>query len=162
MGRSINLAIPREAAIGWDEGVASEVERSDYDSPWKEAVELFRLMDWVLPLPAGLDITFRREVEIFEESLRMRYITSIERLGREEGIIQGRQEGRQEGLEAGRLAARRESVREVLEARFGSLSPEDLLKIESVGDPEILRHWHRLAISASSAREFWSATGVES
>jgi len=47
--------------------------------------ELFRLIDWLMVLPQGLEVAFRRELISFEEEKTMPYITSIERIGREEG-----------------------------------------------------------------------------
>ena len=55
-----------------------------------EAVrKLFRILDWLLTLPKELEQSFRQELDRFEEERRMPYVTSVERLAREEG----RQEG---------------------------------------------------------------------
>ncbi len=51
----------------------------------QEVLELFRFIDWVLALPDELDEKFRHEVRKYEEELRMRYVTSIERLADREG-----------------------------------------------------------------------------
>jgi hypothetical protein len=51
----------------------------------KEILDLFRLIDWLMILPDGLEIEFRRELINFEKEKVMPYITSIERIGREEG-----------------------------------------------------------------------------
>ena len=58
----------------------------------KDVLELFRLIDWLMTLPEGLEIAFRQQLINLEQEKAMPYVTSIERLGREEG----RQEGRQE------------------------------------------------------------------
>jgi hypothetical protein len=50
------------------------------------------LIDWLLTLPQELEVAFREDLIKFERERTMPYVTSIERLGREEG----RQEGRQE------------------------------------------------------------------
>ena len=55
----------------------------------KDALELFRFIDWVLTLPQGLEARFRTELARFEEETQMPYITSIERMGIEQGIQQG-------------------------------------------------------------------------
>jgi predicted transposase YdaD len=44
-----------------------------------------------------LEREFVHELIAFEEQAKMPYVTSIERLGREEGHKEGYQEGRQEG-----------------------------------------------------------------
>ncbi|WP_198161109.1 hypothetical protein [Anabaena sp. CA = ATCC 33047] len=58
------------------------------------------------PAPT-LALSFKTEVRSYEEVQRMRYVTSIERLAKEEGI------------EEGIVQNSRESVLEVLETRFG-------------------------------------------
>ncbi len=50
---------------------------------------MFRVIDWMMKLPKENDARFRQTVVTFEEELRMRYVTSIERLAKEEGIEQG-------------------------------------------------------------------------
>ena len=72
---------------------------------------LCRVIDWLLELPPNLEISFREELRKIEETNNMPYITSMERLAREEGLEQGleqglqkgRQEGRQEGILAGKI-----------------------------------------------------------
>ena len=56
----------------------------------QDVLEIFWFMDWVMKLPEGLELQFKREMQEFEEESKMRYVTSIERIGRQEG----RQEGR--------------------------------------------------------------------
>ena len=64
----------------------------------QEVLELFRVIDWLLVLPKELEVAFRRELMEYEQEKAMPYVTSIERLGRQEG----RQEGRMEGIQQGR------------------------------------------------------------
>ncbi|WP_397568844.1 DUF4351 domain-containing protein [Schlesneria sp. T3-172] len=58
--------------------------------------ELFRLIDWMMRLRADLDRRFRSDLIAYEEELRMPYVTSVERLakeeGREEGFLKGSEE----------------------------------------------------------------------
>jgi hypothetical protein len=51
----------------------------------EQILELFRVLDWILQLPQDLEREFTRELMAFEEQAKMPYITSIERLGRQEG-----------------------------------------------------------------------------
>ncbi len=46
----------------------------------EDILELFRVLDWMLQLPDGLEQEFKRELIAFEEQANMPYITSIERL----------------------------------------------------------------------------------
>jgi len=55
----------------------------------QDVLELFRFIDWVLTLPQGLESRFRTELARLEEERHMPYITSIERMGIEQGIQQG-------------------------------------------------------------------------
>jgi hypothetical protein len=65
------------------------------DEIWK----LPRLIDWLMPLPDELMVPFREKLHQLQHPNRMPYVTSFERLSR--------QEGRQEGL--------RESIVDILE-----------------------------------------------
>lgn len=84
----------------------------------KDVLELFRLIDWLLGLPSELEQDFKQKVRHYEESTFMPYVTSIERLakeeGRSEGWNQGREEGREEGRQEGRQEGREEGRAEIV------------------------------------------------
>ncbi len=105
--------------MGYRKQMKWELTRRLYERGFsrKEVLELFRLIDWLLRLPVELELGFRAEVVKYEAETVMPYITSIERIGREEG----RQEGRQEGWQEGRQEGRQEDIVEALEARFGAV-----------------------------------------
>lgn len=71
----------------------------------QDILELFRFIDWVLTLPAGLETRFQTELVQLEAQRHMRYVTSIERMGIAKGIEEGIQQG--EALVLRRLLARR-------------------------------------------------------
>ncbi|MDR1280769.1 MAG: DUF4351 domain-containing protein [Opitutaceae bacterium] len=79
----------------------------------QDILELFRLIDWLITLPRELELAFRQDLVNYEKQKIMPYITSIERLGREEG----RQEGREEGRQEGEILV----LRRLLRRRFGDL-----------------------------------------
>jgi hypothetical protein len=54
-----------------------------------EVLRLFRLIDWLLRLPTAWEAAFWRDVRAYEEERQMTYITSVERLGRREGLLVG-------------------------------------------------------------------------
>ncbi len=85
-----------------------------YEKGWdKDRIRrLFRFVDWMMDLPPELEQQFKQELFEFEEEKQMPYVTSVERLAREEGRQEGREEGREEGL--------REGIASVLEVRFGA------------------------------------------
>ena len=108
----------------------------------QDILELFRLIDWMMSLPESIESEFKQEIRRFEEDLQMPYVTSIERLAR------------QEGMSEGVLQQRREDVLEVLEVRFSDL-PSDLVdSINQIEDLELLKTLHRQAITIGSLAEF--------
>ena len=65
-----------------------QLYRRGYDR--KDIAELYRLVDWLLALPEEWGLKYRDEVlKIDKEAQAMPYITSIERIGREDGRIEG-------------------------------------------------------------------------
>ncbi|MDJ0616658.1 MAG: cytosolic protein [Calothrix sp. MO_192.B10] len=60
---------------------------------------LFKFIDWMMTLPSDLAWEFWQEYSSFEESRRMQYVTSVERIGIEKGVRQGLLEAIELGLE---------------------------------------------------------------
>jgi hypothetical protein len=77
-------------------------------------------------------------VQQYEEEKRMPYVTSVERIGIEKGILQNA----------------REDVMEVLEVRFESVPSSLAERIQGLDDPTFLRALHRRAITVGSLAEF--------
>jgi hypothetical protein len=107
-----------------------------------DVVELFRLIDWMMTLPNRLEREFRAELKQYQEERQMPYVTSIERLAKEEGI----QEGRLETL--------RETIIDVLRVRFTTIPPTMNEMLASLEDGTLLRQLHLQAITISSIEEF--------
>ncbi len=128
-----------------------EVVRGLYERGYakKEIRELFRFIDWVMALPAELERDFRVEVHKIEEERRMRYVTSIERLAKEEG----REEGREEGLEQGKLAV----LKRLLTRRFGAL-PGQILALLEKASPVELERWIDRVLDAESLDEVFAGS----
>ena len=87
-------------------------------------LNLFHFVDWLLRLPDDLELRFKLQVEAMEAEKQMRYITSIERIAREEGSEEGREEGREEV--ATLLLLR------LLAHRFGAVSEEIIAKVQTL------------------------------
>ncbi|BAY28830.1 hypothetical protein NIES2107_06620 [Nostoc carneum NIES-2107] len=100
--------------------------------------EIFRFIDWVMVLPKELTSSFKTEVRNYEETNRMRYVTSIERLAKEEGIVENA----------------RESVIEVLETRFGEVPNVIVEAINTIEEPSVLKTLLKRAIAIPSTAEF--------
>ena len=85
----------------------------------EDVINLFGFIDWVMSLPASLEQEFRQEIQQFEAERRMPYITSVERSGIRQGLL--------EGIELG------------LELKFGTEGLAILPEISGLADVEQLR-----------------------
>ncbi len=110
----------------------------------QQIIDLFRFIDWVMALPKELERDFRQEVNQDEEARRMRYVTSIERLGREDGIKEGvlRTLLRQ-------LRRRFESVPEEVQTRLNEYEVEQLEELSDV------------VLTVESLDEFLETIGIQ-
>ncbi len=54
-----------------------------------EVINLFHFIDWVMSLPQELEQEFWQSVQELEEERSMPYITSVQRIGRQEGLLKG-------------------------------------------------------------------------
>ena len=68
--------------------------------------ELFRLIDWMMRLPSVLDRRFKADLVAYEEEMHMPYVTSVERLAKEEGLEEGLEKGLEKGREEGVIKGR--------------------------------------------------------
>ena len=86
-----------------------------YQRHWNKqrVIDLFSVVDWLMQLPEWLNTQVWQELETIEESKKVQYITSVERIGIAKGIARGRVEGRVEGESR--------FLRRLLERRFGVL-----------------------------------------
>jgi len=100
--------------------------------------QLFRLIDWLMELPAELQEGFRRELHEFEEERHMPYVTSIERLAKKEG----------------RQAELLETIRAGLKDRFGSAGSRLMARVRAEDDLPRLRLLARALIKAESLQAF--------
>ena len=81
-----------------------------YERDWdkQRIIDLFAVIDWLLHLPQDLELQLWTSINELERNMNMPYVTSVERIGREEGIQQGIQQGIQKEVDlALRLLVRR-------------------------------------------------------
>ena len=103
-------------------------------------------MDWLLTLPPELSRRFTKQVVKYEAKKHMPYVTSTERLAKEEGWREGRQEGE--------LVALRDCLVQTLEVRFGVVPQSLKVAGGEVTNPARLRRLHRPDITCRSLAEF--------
>jgi hypothetical protein len=84
------------------------------------------MIDWVLALPKVLALKFKEKVHELEEANSVSYITSIERLGHDQDLQQGRRE--EDFVIAKRMLAKR--LKHNLIKEITGLSDQDLISLE--------------------------------
>ena len=100
----------------------------------ERVVYLFRLIDWLMVLPAAAEAEVWREIERLEEEGQMPYITSVERIGVERGKQEGRLEGKQAMLRR-QAYARFGALPDAVEARIATA---DEATLDAMGDRVIV------------------------
>jgi hypothetical protein len=63
-------------------------------------------------------------------------------------------------MEKGQLLALRESIRDLLEERFGHTPPDIAARLEQESDASLLRSWNRRAATIESAAAFQGLIGT--
>ncbi len=102
---------------------------------WSETQvrRLFKLIDWLMELPASLADELWKEVQQYEEKERMPFITFPERFGRLEGRL--------------------EDIETILEVRFPDAGARLMPEIRLINDAEQLRKILRAAATVASPEE---------
>jgi hypothetical protein len=146
--------------------------RADEDSPWKlvlrnrkvwkftlvkrlyelgykrsNVLNLFKVIDWIMILPEGLERAFWEELKTYEEEHKMPYITSVEEIGYERGVKEEaeRSKEKEQVFISLLLEQKVGPVPQPLLNRIAKLSRQrleafagDILKFESIDD---LKAW---------------------
>jgi hypothetical protein len=121
-----------EARYQWK----TQLVRGLYERGWgaEEVRQLFRVIDWLMSIPAELQERFREELHTYEQEKQMPYVTSVERLAKEEG--------RQEGLLLG--------IRVALTCKFGSAGRRLMPKVRAIKDIDRLESFAQALEKADS------------
>ena len=82
-----NSAIDRKA---WKLRLIKRLYELGYSR--SEILNLFRFVDWVMILPEGHKRTFWDELKTYEKDRKMPYITSVEEIGYDRGLSEGKAE----------------------------------------------------------------------
>lgn len=99
-----------------------------------QVLELLRLIDWLVALPAEQERLVDREIERIEEEQKMPYVTSWERIGQERGRIEGLLEG----------------LTVALDLKFGAAGTALLPELRQITDPAVLQQVGERIKTASS------------
>ncbi len=118
-----------------------------YQRGWgkQQVIDLFSVLDWMMRLPEQLKRSLWHNIEVLEEQEKMRYVTSVEQIGIEKGLLLGRLEGEQSGIAKGEAYA----LRRLLQKRFGPLSEDVLARLQAASIDE-LELWLDRALDADS------------
>ncbi len=104
-----------------------------------DVLQLFRIIDWMMDLPKALAQLFKQEAEQIEQEIHMPYVTSVERLAKEEGRIEGQIE----------------MLIGALERRLKTTVPEELAaRIRGTTDRAVIEQWLDLAYAVATLEEF--------
>jgi hypothetical protein len=99
--------------------------------------QLYRFIDWLMDLPQDLEKRFQQELTAYQQEKRMPFMTGFERVGMEQGLLEGLEVSLQvkfgdEGLKLMpelRELQDHELLRAVLRAIPGAASPDDLRRV---------------------------------
>lgn len=119
----------------------------------KDILELFRLLDWILVLPADLQEQFREDIYQYEKEKSMPYLSSLERRGLEEGLKKGREQGREQGREEGREEGLREGIALALAAKFGQPGRKLMTRMRQISDIDELRDLAKIVTTAETVED---------
>ena len=120
-----------------------------YERGWaaQDVRQLFRVIDWMINLPKPLELDFCHEIKQYEEEKHMPFITTPERIGREEGRAEGLRKGLINGIEV------------ALELKFGEVGLRLLPEIRAIADEaklEAILGAIRTAASPEDLRRVWT------
>jgi hypothetical protein len=123
----------------------------------QEILDLFRFLDWVLTLPEALEQQFQVALAQVEAETYMPYITSIERMGIEKSIQQGRQEGLQQGLQEGFQQGEVFLLTHLLRRRFDPL-PDWTTERLAQASREESEQWTEQVLEAQRLEDIFAAS----
>ncbi|MBB1126678.1 cytosolic protein [Thiospirillum jenense] len=121
-----------------------DLTRALYRAGWKrtDVIDLYTFIDWVLALPDTLEVNYHEEIQSLEEELKMRYVTTAERIGFQKGIEHGIEQGETEML------------LRLLQLRFGEL-PTNIRQRVANANATDRAHWLERALVTHTLDELF-------
>lgn len=115
----------------------------------EDILEIYLFIDWIMVLPESLELEYHNEIEQFEESNKMSYISTAERIGIKKGIEIGFEQG---------VEQERETLRtlflSLLNQKFATVPEAYLLKIEASEHDDILK-WIKKLFKVKAIEELF-------
>jgi len=118
----------------------------------QDVLALFRIIDWMMALPAELEPAFEQAIITIEQEHKMAFVTSIERLGEKRGWEKGRKEGWQEGRNEGQITL----LQRLLTRKFGPL-PESVQQCIQGATPAQIETWSLNVLDAQTLEEVFAS-----
>lgn len=112
----------------------------EHDFSRDMVIDLLIFIDWVITLPKPLEIRYNQEIQQFEEEHAMTYITSFERIGRQQGL--------QEGIQQGEYAI----LQHQLQRKFRHVPPRYLAMLLKANSETLLK-WSETILEAKNIAE---------
>ncbi len=153
-----------ELRLSWKWDLVKTLYEKGYHK--NQILSLFRLIDWMMWLPKEQTFEFRTLLCEYERKNLMPYITSIEQLGREEGLQKGIEKGLQQGIEKGLQQGietglkqgiqqeRQQTIVNILENRFGPVSASLQDRVAKISDLGQLAALKETAFKCPSLADF--------
>ena len=111
----------------------------------EHVIEMLRFLDWMMVLTEDLEVLHNERIGELEKERKVEYVTSWQRNGIKTGI--------ETGIKTGALQKAREDVREVLDARWGVVSPSLVEVLDGIDDLATLKRLLRRAAVADKPEE---------
>jgi len=116
----------------------------------EEIMNLIRALEAMNPLPRHLAVEFRNRVVQSDPEKAMPIVTCFELLAREEALA----EGLSQGLSRGQTLTLRDSIRDLIQERFGHTPPDIGERLEQETDTHTLKSWLRRSATVDSVEAF--------
>ena len=124
------------ALQSWKLSLTRRLYKLGYDR--RQVLELFGFIDWVLQLPEPQALDFWRQVQEIEEEKRMQYITSVERIGMQQGLQQGMQQGLQQGMQQGLQQGMQQGLQQGMQQGIQQGMQQGMQQGQQQGQAELL------------------------
>ena len=118
-----------------------------YKRGWEkqQIIDLFLVLDWMMRLPEHLTQALWQNIEVLEEKEKMRYVSTVEKIGLEKGMQQGMQQGEASALQ------------KILIKRFGPISDQVTAKIAAAETAQ-LEAWLDQVLDAPNVESMFGSS----